>query len=41
MAIRWDGCRPDLMARLATEQALEVYQVPVDPMDDLYCESCQ
>lgn len=37
----WDGYRPDLIARLGTEQALEVYQVPVDPMDALYCESCQ
>ena len=37
----WDGYRPDLIARLASEQALEVYQVPVDPMDALYCESCQ
>ncbi|MGO4535148.1 hypothetical protein [Leifsonia sp. 2MCAF36] len=37
----WDGYRPDLIARLATEQALELYQVPVDPMDALYCESCQ
>jgi hypothetical protein len=39
--ISWDGYRPDLIARLATEQALEVYQVPVDPMDALYCENCQ
>ena len=37
----WDGYRPDLIARLASEQALEVYQVPVHPMDELYCESCQ
>lgn len=37
----WDGYRPDLIARLATEQSLEAYQVPVDPMDALYCESCQ
>ena len=37
----WNGYRPDLIARLATEQALEVTQVPIDPMDALYCESCQ
>jgi DNA mismatch repair protein MutH len=37
----WDGYRPDLIARLATEQALEVYQAPIDPMDAPYCESCQ
>ncbi|MCU1416165.1 hypothetical protein ACFVWR_14365 [Leifsonia sp. NPDC058292] len=39
--ISWDGYRPDLIARLAAEQALEAYEVPVDPMDELYCESCQ
>ncbi|OJX78852.1 MAG: hypothetical protein BGO91_12865 [Leifsonia sp. 71-9] len=37
----WDGYRPDLIARLASQQALEVYEVPVDPTDELYCESCQ
>ncbi|MFF1571329.1 glutaredoxin family protein [Leifsonia sp. NPDC058292] len=37
----WDGYRPDLIARLATEQALEAYEVPVDPMIELQCESCQ
>ncbi|MFF9565687.1 hypothetical protein ACF1AJ_20230 [Leifsonia sp. NPDC014704] len=37
----WDGYRPDLIARLASDQALEVYEVPADPMDALYCESCQ
>ena len=37
----WAGHRPDLIARLAADQALDVYQVPADPMDDLYCESCQ
>lgn len=35
----WDGHRPDLIARLAADQALEMYQVPVDPMDELYCDS--
>lgn len=37
----WDGYRPDLIARLAAEQALDGYEVPVDPMDELHCESCQ
>lgn len=37
----WDGYRPDLIARLAADQGLNAYEVPVDPMDELYCESCQ
>ncbi|HWU45700.1 MAG TPA: glutaredoxin family protein [Humibacter sp.] len=37
----WDGYRPDLIARVAAKQAIDVYEVPVDPMDALYCESCQ
>ena len=29
------------MDRTATVTAIDDYYVPVDPMDDLQCESCQ
>lgn len=37
----WEGYRPHLIARLASEQALDAYDVPADPMDTLYRESRQ
>ncbi|MEO7015106.1 MAG: glutaredoxin domain-containing protein [Leifsonia sp.] len=37
----WAGFRPDLIKALAKTIALEEYDVPTDPMDDLGCDSCQ
>jgi len=31
----------ELAAKLIGGQAMEMYAVPIDPMDDLQCESCQ
>ena len=37
----WSGFRPDLITILAKAIALEEYDLPTDPMDELGCESCQ
>lgn len=37
----WSGCRPDKIRAVAAARATELYAVPVDPMDELGCDSCQ
>lgn len=40
-AASWSGFRPDKIKAVASARATELYSVPVDPMDELGCESCQ
>ncbi|MFC5931526.1 glutaredoxin family protein [Cryobacterium melibiosiphilum] len=37
----WCEFRPDQIERVAKANQAEAYAVPVDPMDELGCESCQ
>jgi glutaredoxin-like protein NrdH len=37
----WSGFRPDRIRDVAAARASEQYLVPIDPMDELGCESCQ
>lgn len=37
----WSGFRPDRIREVASARASELYLVPIDPMDELECESCQ
>jgi glutaredoxin-like protein NrdH len=37
----WSGFRPDKIRAVAAARATEQYEVPVDPMDELRCDSCQ
>lgn len=40
-AEKMNNVNPELVQRLIGFTALEEYLVPLDPMDDLQCESCQ
>ena len=40
-AASWSGHRPDKIRAVAAARATDAYSVPVDPMDDLHCDSCQ
>lgn len=40
-AASWSGFQPDKIKAVASARATELYAVPVDPMDELGCDSCQ
>lgn len=37
----WGGHQPAKIRAVASARATELYAVPVDPMDELQCDSCQ
>ncbi len=37
----WAGFQPAKIKAVASARATELYAVPVDPMDELQCDSCQ
>ena len=40
-AASWAGFQPAKIKAIATARATNRYTVPVDPMDELQCDSCQ
>ena len=40
-AASWSGHRPDKIRAIVAARAADHYFAPVDPMDDLHCDSCQ
>ena len=40
-AASWAGFQPDKIKAVASARAVDLYAVPVDPMDELQCDSCQ
>ena len=37
----WAGFQPDKITAVASARAIDCYVVPVDPIDELQCDSCQ
>ena len=40
-AASWAGFQPDKIKAVASARAIDLYAVPVNPMDELQCDSCQ
>ena len=40
-AASWAGFQPAKIKAVASARAINRYAVPVDPMDELQCDSCQ
>ena len=40
-AASWAGFQPAKITAVATARAIDCYAVPIDPMDELQCDSCQ
>jgi Glutaredoxin and related proteins len=37
----WSGFQPGKIKAMASARAADLYAVPIDPMDELQCDSCQ